>query len=43
MCFNRVRLCPEEAISPAVPLEKIGAMIPERVERVDEQSLTRVF
>lgn len=42
-CFNCIRLCPEAAIEPAVPLEKITAMIQERVRTIDEQPLTQVF
>ena len=42
-CFNCVRLCPETAIHPAVPLEKIEAMIRERVQTINEQPLTQTF
>ena len=42
-CFNCVRECPEEAIVPGVPLEKIWAMIRERVEKFGEMPHTQVF
>lgn len=42
-CFNCIRLCPENAIAPAVPMARIEAMIRERVAKIDEQPLTRVF
>ena len=42
-CFNCIRLCPEEAFIPAIPIEKIRVMIVERVERFIEQPLTQVF
>jgi ferredoxin len=42
-CFNCVRLCPETAIRPAVPLEKIEAMIRERVQTINEQPMTQTF
>jgi ferredoxin/flavodoxin len=42
-CFNCVRLCPETAINPAVPLQKIMAMIRERVQTINEQPLTQIF
>lgn len=42
-CFNCVRLCPETAIRPAVSLEKIEAMIRERVQTINEQPMTQTF
>jgi ferredoxin/flavodoxin len=42
-CFNCVRECPEDAIVPGVPLEKIEAMIRERVEKFDERPPTQIF
>ena len=42
-CFNCIRECPEAAITPAVSLEQIAAMIRERVETYDEQPPTQVF
>lgn len=42
-CFNCIRLCPEEAIIPAMPIEKIRAMIVQRVEKINELPLTQVF
>jgi ferredoxin len=42
-CFNCIRLCPEEAITPAVPLEKIHAMIRNRVKTFNERPHTQVF
>lgn len=42
-CFNCIRLCPEEAIAPAFALEKIHAMICERVEKFNERPVSEVF
>ncbi len=42
-CFNCIRLCPEDAIKPAIPITSIEEMIRERVRRIDEQPLTQVF
>ena len=42
-CFNCIRECPEEAISPAMPLAKISAMIRERAATFDEQPPTQVW
>ena len=42
-CFNCIRLCPEEAIDPAVPLEKIHGMISDRAAKFDEKPHTQVF
>ena len=42
-CFSCIRECPEAAIVPAVTLEKIAAMIRERVEKYNEQPPTKIF
>jgi len=42
-CFNCIRLCPEEAITPAAPLAKIGENIRGRVAAINEQPLTEVY
>ena len=42
-CFNCIRLCPEEAISPAVPMAEIHDRIRKRVRAIDERPLTRIF
>ncbi|BBO69350.1 (Fe-S)-binding protein [Desulfosarcina alkanivorans] len=42
-CFNCVRECPEDAIVPAVPLEKIDANIRKRVAKFDERPYTQIF
>ncbi|MGB5986364.1 MAG: EFR1 family ferrodoxin [Desulfobacterales bacterium] len=42
-CFNCIRLCPEEAIISKVPMEKIHAMILERVEKFNERPGTQIF
>lgn len=42
-CFNCIRLCPEDAITPAVPMAKIEAKIRERVKNINEQPLTQIF
>lgn len=42
-CFNCIRLCPEDAIESKVPLEKVEAMIRERVRTIRERPLTQVF
>jgi ferredoxin len=42
-CFNCVRLCPEEAITPETTLEDIGEMVRNRVETIKERPLTEVF
>lgn len=42
-CFNCIRECPEEAIVPAVPLEKIASMIRERVKTFNEKPPTQIF
>lgn len=42
-CFNCIRLCPEKAISPPVPMATVEANIRERVKNINEQPLTRIF
>jgi ferredoxin/flavodoxin len=42
-CFSCIRECPEDAIVPAVPLEKIDANIRERVEKYNEKPFTQIF
>jgi ferredoxin len=42
-CFNCIRLCPESAIAPAVPMTTIETMIWERVQEINEQPPTRIF
>jgi ferredoxin len=42
-CFNCVRECPEDATISSVPLEKIEAMIRQRVETFNESPSTQVF
>ena len=42
-CFKCVRECPEDAIVPAVSLEKMVAMIHKRVEVFDERPPTQIF
>jgi len=42
-CFGCIRECPEAAIVPAVTIEKIAAMIRERVEKYNEQPPTQIF
>ena len=42
-CFNCIRLCPEEAIEPGVPMAKIEEMIRGRVTTVNEQPLTEIY
>ena len=42
-CFNCIRLCPEDAISPAVTLDQIHAMILNRVKTFNETPLSQVF
>jgi ferredoxin/flavodoxin len=42
-CFNCIRLCPETAIEPGVPLAKIEAMIRDRVATINEQPLTEIY
>ena len=42
-CFKCVRECPEDAIISSVPLDKIQAMIRERVEKYNEMPPTQIF
>jgi ferredoxin/flavodoxin len=42
-CFSCIRLCPEDAIIPSVPMVSIEEMISERVKNINEQPLTRIF
>jgi ferredoxin len=42
-CFACMRLCPEDAIAGPVPMAKMEAMIRERVMKINEQPLTRIF
>ncbi len=42
-CFNCVRVCPEDAITPAISLEQIAALIRGRVKTFNEKPHTRIF
>jgi NAD-dependent dihydropyrimidine dehydrogenase PreA subunit/flavodoxin len=42
-CFSCIRLCPEEAIQPAIPLPQIADLIRKRVETIQERPLTQVY
>ncbi len=42
-CFNCIRLCPEDAIEPAVSMDKIHDHIRMRVETLNEKPLTRLL
>ncbi len=42
-CFNCVRLCPDAAIAPGVPLAKIEEMIRGRVATIKERPLTEIY
>lgn len=42
-CFNCVRLCPEEAIIPGIPLAEIEDMVWNRVKTINETPLTQFF
>jgi ferredoxin len=42
-CFNCIRLCPEQAIAPAIPMEKIENLIRDRVRTIDERPLSEIF
>lgn len=42
-CCNCIRLCPKNAIIPAVPLAAIQKMIHERVKTIDEQPRSQLF
>ena len=42
-CFNCIRLCPEDAIEPAMSMGKIEAHIQERVRTINERPYTQIF
>ena len=42
-CFNCIRLCPEDAIEPAMEMQKIFAYIRRRVADINEQPPTQIF
>lgn len=42
-CFNCIRLCPEDAIEPAMRMDEIEVYIRERVRTINEQPYTRIF
>lgn len=42
-CFNCIRLCPEEAIEPAIGMDKIHGHIRMRVKTFNEQPLSQIF
>ncbi len=42
-CFNCIRLCPEDAIEPAMSMVEIEEYIRERVRTINEQPYTRIF
>jgi ferredoxin/flavodoxin len=42
-CFNCIRLCPEDAIEPAVGLHEIEEHIRQRVKTINEQPFTQIF
>ena len=42
-CFNCIRLCPEDAIEPAITMSQIEEHIRERVRTIDEKPGTRIF
>jgi len=42
-CFNCIRLCPEDAIKPAISLSQIEDHIRERVRTIGERPYTQVF
>ena len=42
-CFNCIRLCPEDAIEPAMDMQKIYALIRRRVADINEQPPTQIF
>ena len=42
-CFNCIRLCPEDAIEPAVGLNDIEKHIRQRVQSINEQPITQIF
>jgi ferredoxin/flavodoxin len=42
-CFNCIRLCPEDAIEPAMSMDDIAHYIRERVKNINEKPLTEIF
>jgi ferredoxin/flavodoxin len=42
-CFNCIRLCPENAIEPAISMDKIAHHIRQRVKNINEKPLTQIF
>jgi ferredoxin/flavodoxin len=42
-CFNCVRLCPENAIQPAISMSQIEEHIRDRVRTIAEQPYTQIF
>jgi ferredoxin/flavodoxin len=42
-CCSCIRLCPEEAIQPAMPLRQVADAIRKRVNTVQERPLTQVY
>jgi ferredoxin/flavodoxin len=42
-CFNCIRLCPENAIAPSKDMTQIENYIRERVRKIAERPLTRIF
>jgi ferredoxin/flavodoxin len=42
-CFNCIRLCPEDAIKPAISMSQIEARIRERIRTIREQPYTQIF
>jgi ferredoxin/flavodoxin len=42
-CFNCIRLCPENAIEPAIGMDQIEEHIRERVRTIKERPLTEIF
>ena len=42
-CFNCIRLCPEDAIKPAISLSQIVDHIRERVRTIGERPYTQIF
>ena len=42
-CFNCIRLCPEDAIEPAIGMDDIEKRIRERVRTINELPYTQIF
>jgi ferredoxin/flavodoxin len=42
-CFNCIRLCPEDAIEPAISMSQIEAQIRERVRTISERPFTQIW